>query len=112
MPTRTCTGCHETAEKAQLLRVVGTARGVVLDERQRLPGRGAYVHGREKCLERAVKRGGLARTLRRQVPMELFTEGTAAGRIAGPSEPNSSTSSSTSSSNSNDNGPGKENGNP
>ncbi len=50
-----------------MLRVVRTANGVSLDRRQRMPGRGAYVHREASCVEAAVKRGGLARTLRCQV---------------------------------------------
>ncbi len=40
---------------------------VVLDLRQRMPGRGAYVHRDADCIERAVRRGGMARTLRTKV---------------------------------------------
>lgn len=54
-----------------MMRVVRTKHGVVLDARQRMPGRGAYVHADAHCIEVAVGRGGLARTLRCQVPGEL-----------------------------------------
>ena len=45
--------------------------GVKVDPRQRLPGRGAYVHRDLRCVEDAVSRGGLARTLRCGVPAGL-----------------------------------------
>ena len=56
-----------------MLRVVRTADGVKVDPRQTLPGRGAYVHHDAGCMELAVKRGGLARTLRAHVPTTLLT---------------------------------------
>ena len=56
-----------------MVRVVRTKDGVKLDPEQRLPGRGAYVHFLAECLELAVKKGGLARTLRAEVPPTLLT---------------------------------------
>jgi predicted RNA-binding protein YlxR (DUF448 family) len=50
-----------------MLRVVRTDDKVTLDPGQNLPGRGAYVHRLAECVEAAVKRGGLARTLRCKV---------------------------------------------
>ncbi len=50
-----------------MLRVVKTEGGVAVDARQRMPGRGAYVHRDPRCAEQAVRRGGLARTLKCQV---------------------------------------------
>jgi predicted RNA-binding protein YlxR (DUF448 family) len=44
----------------------------MIDERQALPGRGAYVHRDAACQTAAVGRGGLARTLRTTVPEGLF----------------------------------------
>jgi hypothetical protein len=55
-----------------MVRVVRQAEDVVVDARQILPGRGAYVHPRLACMERAVRRGGLARTLKTAVPQELL----------------------------------------
>ena len=55
-----------------MLRVVRTENGVTPDPRQTLPGRGAYVHDHTDCLDKAVRRGGLARTLKCQVPEALF----------------------------------------
>jgi predicted RNA-binding protein YlxR (DUF448 family) len=43
--------CFEREEKQNLLRFVRTEEGLIRDDLQRLPGRGAYVHRREACLE-------------------------------------------------------------
>ena len=50
-----------------MLRVVRMDERVTLDPGQCLPGRGAYVHHDAGCMEAAVKKGGLARTLRCKV---------------------------------------------
>jgi predicted RNA-binding protein YlxR (DUF448 family) len=68
-------GCRRKDEKKLLLRVARTAEGVVVDPRQRIPGRGAYVHRVTECFEKAIKNGGLAKTLRAAVPQGLFSKG-------------------------------------
>jgi uncharacterized protein len=55
-----------------MVRVVRTQDGAMVDARQTMPGRGAYVHADPECQSRAVKRGGLARTLHCEVPDSLF----------------------------------------
>jgi predicted RNA-binding protein YlxR (DUF448 family) len=64
-PVRSCVGCRERAEKAELLRVVVGADGEFApDPTGRAPGRGAYVHRAEACVDAALRRGALARALR------------------------------------------------
>ncbi|HEU0167520.1 MAG TPA: YlxR family protein [Chloroflexota bacterium] len=46
-PIRTCLACGARAPKAELLRLVLRDGAVTRDERQRLSGRGAYVHTTE-----------------------------------------------------------------
>jgi predicted RNA-binding protein YlxR (DUF448 family) len=62
-PVRTCIGCRERAPKGALVRLVWRD-GVMVDERQTAPGRGAYLHRSRACLDKAVKRRALARALR------------------------------------------------
>ena len=86
MPRRRCVGCGRVAPKSELLRFAvvhdaGAPRSrarAVLDAAGRLPGRGAYLcRGSElaapdpACLESALRRGGLVRTLRRAVTLDL-----------------------------------------
>ncbi|MHA3705191.1 YlxR family protein [Jatrophihabitans sp. YIM 134969] len=70
-PVRTCVGCRRRAGVAELSRVVAeTPTGsdpvvrLVVDLRHRLPGRGAWVHRREQCVEQAIRRRAFARALR------------------------------------------------
>ena len=63
-PLRTCVGCRERATQDALLRVVVREGQLLVDEREVLPGRGAWVHPATKCLKQAVSRGSFARALK------------------------------------------------
>ena len=65
-PVRTCLGCGAKLLKKKLLRFVADRNGlVVLDQQNRLPGRGAYCCSDYKCLTVFVKKKGkLLRALR------------------------------------------------
>ena len=57
-PERTCIGCRIRDTKSALTRVVWQPElaAVSLDEKQSLPGRGAYVHLLLPCLEKGKRR--------------------------------------------------------
>ena len=64
-PQRTCIACRETRDKRQLLRYVVAPDGMLLvDYRQRLPGRGTYTCVSRQCLRDAVKRKAFQRSLK------------------------------------------------
>ena len=63
-PIRTCVGCSARAPQGALVRLVSTAAGLALDERRRLPGRGAYLHRDTSCWTAFVRRRGPVRSLR------------------------------------------------
>jgi predicted RNA-binding protein YlxR (DUF448 family) len=77
VPQRRCTGCGRITSKGDLVRLALARKpgqecttAIVVDEHARLGGRGAYVCAsvagapEHDCLERALKRGGIVRTLR------------------------------------------------
>lgn len=65
-PIRTCIGCRQRADPAELLRIVWSpdVGGPVADLRRRAPGRGAYLHPAADCLAAAVRRRAAGRALR------------------------------------------------
>lgn len=69
-PERTCIGCRQRAEKADLVRLAwdAAAAQVVVDPRQRVAGRGCYLH--PGCGPDAVRRRAVGRALRRPVVPE------------------------------------------
>ncbi|MQA61646.1 MAG: DUF448 domain-containing protein [Actinophytocola sp.] len=64
IPVRTCVGCRKRASISELLRVVAVGGQVVVDERRRLPGRGAWLHTDPGCLAAATRRRAFPRALR------------------------------------------------
>jgi uncharacterized protein len=75
-PERTCVGCGRKAPQRELVRFVAPGGTLRLDRGSRSPGRGAYVHPRLSCFERAVDRRAFSRSLRRSVriPDNLVSE--------------------------------------
>ncbi|MFT3970556.1 MAG: YlxR family protein [Micropruina sp.] len=73
-PQRMCAGCRARADKDALLRLVWDGgSSVLIDERQRLPGRGVYLH--PDCVQRALKSRAIGRGLRRSL------DGAAVGNV-------------------------------
>ena len=63
VPQRTCVGCREVLPKRRMVRLVRTSEGVQVDPTGKLAGRGAYLHDRRECWERALK-GALGHALK------------------------------------------------
>ncbi|WP_181808855.1 YlxR family protein [Streptomyces shenzhenensis] len=70
-PERTCVGCRQRTAKTELLRIVAVEDECVPDPRGTLPGRGAYVHPVQVCLDQAVRRRALPRALRAPGPLDV-----------------------------------------
>ncbi len=71
-PMRTCIGCNKKKDKKQLLRIVITEEGIVLDERGRMNGRGAYMCDDPACMEKAVRGHRFNRTFRRAFSEDCY----------------------------------------
>lgn len=70
-PVRTCLGCRNRNDKAQLIRLVARDGTIVVDPRQTFPGRGAYLHRQPECWTNALRK----RVLTRKLPVvEVDTE--------------------------------------
>jgi predicted RNA-binding protein YlxR (DUF448 family) len=61
---RTCVGCRQLSNRADLLRIVEKSGVLILDERKALPGRGAWIHSTQECLELAITRRAFIRALK------------------------------------------------
>ena len=66
VPQRTCIGCREVLPKRTLIRIVRTQDGIKIDPTGKLSGRGAYLHEKHSCWERAIK-GALASALKKDL---------------------------------------------
>lgn len=75
VPVRTCVACRTAQDKRALVRVVRSPDGVVsADATGKQRGRGAYVCPSETCIDRARRRGILAKHLGVEVPSEVFED--------------------------------------
>jgi len=67
-PVRTCIGCRKRELAVELLRVVAVGgnglQAVTVDTARKLPGRGAWLHPTQACLDVAIRRRAFARALR------------------------------------------------
>ena len=59
-------GCRTVLGKRQLVRLVRSGQGVLVDPTGKLAGRGAYLHDRRSCWEAGL-RGSLARALKTEL---------------------------------------------
>ena len=71
-PQRTCIGCRQKDSPRDLVRLVCQHEEehlplVVTDEHHQLPGRGAWIHRNEQCIQQAHRKGAFNRAFRARV---------------------------------------------
>jgi predicted RNA-binding protein YlxR (DUF448 family) len=69
VPQRTCIGCRTVLSKRELIRIVRTEKGILVDPTGKAAGRGAYVHAIRTCWEKAIK-GPISGALRIELSAE------------------------------------------
>lgn len=70
---RQCVGCQEFHNGKEMFRIVKTPEGeIVYDPTGKRNGRGVYICKNAACLERATKKGGIARSLHMQIPEQTL----------------------------------------
>ncbi len=75
IPLRMCVGCQEKKNKRELVRIVRTPEGdIVLDATGKKAGRGAYICPLRECLEAAIKKKRLEKSLQQLISREVLEE--------------------------------------
>ena len=72
IPMRKCVGCGEMKCKKEMLRILRTEEGFVLDTTGKKNGRGAYICRSAECLVKAEKSRGLERSFKQPIPAEVY----------------------------------------
>lgn len=73
IPLRKCVGCGEMIGKKGAVRVVRDKDGnISIDPTGKKSGRGAYICKDKSCLEQARKGRKLERSLKCQIPAEIY----------------------------------------
>ncbi len=74
-PLRKCVVTGEMLPKESMFRLVlSPDKKVFLDESHRANGRGAYLQKKQAIIEKAKKTGALNRSLRCEIPEEIYEE--------------------------------------
>ena len=74
IPMRMCVVTREKLPKAELIRVVRTENGIVIDPSGKLNGRGAYLKKDLDVFQKAKKSKVLNKMLETEVPDEIFED--------------------------------------
>ena len=73
IPQRTCIGCGMKKDKKELVRIVRTPEGTLqMDLTGRMNGRGAYVCRDTACLDKALKKKALQRSLKEEISEDVI----------------------------------------
>ena len=70
-PTRTCIACRQPNDKKNLLRIVKTDNGAVIDWTGKQNGRGAYICNDIKCVEKCIKYRAVSTNIQTEVYEKL-----------------------------------------
>ena len=75
MRTRSCISCRTSDDKSVFLRIVKSCDGrIMIDEKQKADGRGAYICKNGKCIDAAEKKNLLSRALKTAVDKSIYEE--------------------------------------
>ena len=61
IPERMCVACRQMKPKTELLRIVNTSEGVLVDGTGKLNGRGVYLCKCKECVNKAAKSKGFVK---------------------------------------------------
>lgn len=74
IPERMCVACREMKPKNELVRIVNTQDGVVVDATGKVNGRGVYLCKCKQCMDRARKQKNFAKVNGFALTDELFAQ--------------------------------------
>lgn len=73
VPMRTCIACRKIKPKRELVRIVKSENGILLDRTGKLNGRGAYICEDVECLKKLKKSKGLNRAFSCEVDESVYS---------------------------------------
>ena len=75
VPVRTCIGCQCKKPKKELIRIIRTPEGKIeIDKTGKKSGRGAYLCGNAECLDTALRKNYLNRSLKQDIELQTLNE--------------------------------------
>ena len=75
IPMRTCIGCQFKRPKKEMIRIIRTPDGEIeIDKTGKKSGRGAYLCDNIECLDAALKKNNLKKSLKQDIPLKTLDE--------------------------------------
>ena len=75
IPMRTCIGCQCKRPKKEMIRIIRTPDGEIeIDKTGKKSGRGAYLCDNIECLDAALKKNNLKKSLKQDIPLKTLDE--------------------------------------
>ena len=74
IPQRQCVGCREMKNKKELIRVLKTDEGIIIDDTGKKNGRGADICPNADCLKKAIDNKGLERSFKMPVDKRVYED--------------------------------------
>jgi len=75
IPIRTCIGCQCKKPKREMIRIIRTPDGKIeIDRTGKKSGRGAYLCDNIECLNMALKKNNLNKSLKQDIPLQTLDE--------------------------------------
>ncbi|MDD5015611.1 MAG: YlxR family protein [Atribacterota bacterium] len=75
IPIRTCIGCQSKKPKREMIRIIRTPDGKIeIDRTGKKSGRGAYLCDNIECLDMALKKNNLNKSLKQDIPLQTLDE--------------------------------------
>jgi len=75
IPIRTCIGCQCKKPKREMIRIIRTPDGKIeIDKTGKKSGRGAYLCDNIECLDIALKKNNLNKSLKQDIPLQTIDE--------------------------------------
>ena len=71
---RKCISCRESFNQADLLRICKIKDSMIIDEKQKAGGRGAYICKNKQCLQLAIKKKALNRAFKTNLDNEIYIQ--------------------------------------
>lgn len=72
IPQRQCVGCRMMKNKKELIRILKTDEGIIIDDTGKKNGRGVYICPNAQCLKKAIENKGLERSFKMPVDKEVY----------------------------------------
>ena len=73
IPQRSCIACREVKDKRDLVRIVRTPeQAIIIDEKGKAPGRGAYICRRRACWDKGLSKDVIGRALKTSISEEAL----------------------------------------